>query len=177
MKKILGITGFAQSGKDTIGRILVEDYGFYRIGFADAVRDAVLALDPYVTTGSLGFRISQLVQEIGWERAKTEYPEVRRLLQRMGTEVGRDLFGDRSWIDIGMRKAEGHDKVVFTDVRFANEAVTIQEAGGEIWKVQRPGVKPAGDHASEKLDFRVDWLIVNDSSVEVLKGAVRDLLR
>ena len=38
---IIGIAGFLGSGKGTLGDILIQDYGFKSIAFADAVKDAV----------------------------------------------------------------------------------------------------------------------------------------
>jgi dephospho-CoA kinase len=35
---IIGLTGYAQSGKDTVANILVENYGYQRVAFADPIR-------------------------------------------------------------------------------------------------------------------------------------------
>ena len=45
---IIGISGYATAGKDTIGEILVENHGFRRIAFADKLREVLLALNPIV---------------------------------------------------------------------------------------------------------------------------------
>ena len=37
--EVIGLTGYAQSGKDTVASILVEKYGYRRIAFADKIRD------------------------------------------------------------------------------------------------------------------------------------------
>jgi hypothetical protein len=83
-----------------------------------------------------------------WEVLKEDCPEIRGLLQRMGTEVGRQMFGEQVWINKAMEIAEREDNVVFSDVRFHNEADAILRAGGRLWRVTRPGVGPVNSHAS-----------------------------
>jgi len=157
---IIGITGHMQAGKSTIGQYLVEDFGFVQAAFADPLKQMVLALDPWVAMPvcsthqedeeNVHFRLlSAVVQHEGWERAK-KYPDVRRLLQRMGTEAGRQVLGEDLWINHMWKTSivGYHFDVVITDVRFKNEAVAIREWGGYVWKVTRPGYEGDG-HASE----------------------------
>jgi len=144
---VIGITGYARHGKDTAGGVLVREYGYERIALADAVKEAVLALDPYIPDERMYaseepddhmIRLSQYIAEVGPEQAKKNY-EVRRLYQVMGTEVGRDLLGESTWTDVVRRKIEanpGTDYVI-TDVRFPNEADMIGELQGELWRVVR----------------------------------------
>lgn len=191
--KLIGLTGYARSGKDTIGSRLVTEHGFVRVAFADAVRDATLVLNPIVTINSdkMGvdeWRVQDLVDLYGWEKCKTIYPEIRRLLQVMGTEVGRDIFGPSSWTDIALRKIAEYAnveslcvgvtaKIVVTDVRFANEADLIHDLGGQVWKVERSGFGPVNAHASEVLDFEVDYILDNDNDIKGLFSKVDALLR
>ena len=46
---IVGITGYAQHGKDTAAQVLVTEFGFVRVGFADALKELALAVNPIVT--------------------------------------------------------------------------------------------------------------------------------
>ena len=41
---IIGIIGFAGSGKGTVGDMLVRDYSFAKLSFADSLKDAVSAI-------------------------------------------------------------------------------------------------------------------------------------
>ncbi len=43
---IIGLTGYAQSGKDTVANILVERYGFTRVAFADKIREFLYETNP-----------------------------------------------------------------------------------------------------------------------------------
>ena len=45
---IIGLSGYAQVGKDTVANYLVEKYGFVKVSFADPIREALYKLDPKV---------------------------------------------------------------------------------------------------------------------------------
>lgn len=169
--EVIGLTGYARSGKDTLGEYISTAFGFKRIGFADAVKDALYALNPIIGFDSLGEdRVEDIVEDTSWEAAKGTR-EIRELLQRMGTEAGREIHGGRCWIDIAKRKALAETKVVFTDVRFDNEAEMIRnELGGTVIRIERPGIEPANSHASEKKisENLIDLTIINDGSINDL---------
>lgn len=183
--KIIGLTGYARTGKDTVGRYLVENHGYTRVAFADAVRDAVYALNPIVQMPleedpTHWARVQDLVNWKGWDKVKTEYPEIRALLQRMGTEVGRELFGPDFWIDIAFDKVlnilNNGGKVVITDVRFENEAGIVHAWTGETWRIDREGTGPVNDHSSDQINFMVDTIVRNDGTIEDLYYEVDKLL-
>jgi hypothetical protein len=169
--KLIGLAGHAGSGKDEAAKALFP-LGYERVAFADAVRRAALAIDPVIVgTSCNNLRLSEFVALVGWQEAKRE-AEVRRLLQVIGTEAGRDIHGRDCWIkatdrDVANFRLMGRG-VVITDVRFSNEARYIQKQGGKVYLIQRPGVGPRNEHASEKLGFDVDGVIVNDGSIDEL---------
>ena len=39
---IIGLSGYAQSGKDEVAKVLVEDYGYKRVAFADKIKAPLL---------------------------------------------------------------------------------------------------------------------------------------
>lgn len=189
MSDIIGLCGYARTGKDTVAEILVKDFGFTRVAFADKLREAAYALNPIValraadTAPATFLRVQDVVDTHGWDFAKTKYPEIRVLLQRLGTEVGRQvlspaLFGDdRLWIEAALNApTPGH--VVISDVRFPNEFYAIKSRGGTIWRILRPDTAPVNGHSSETaLDFiKPDVEIYNDETVEVLRARVGGLL-
>jgi hypothetical protein len=95
----------------------------------------------------------------------------------MGTEVGRNIFGENCWIDIAQRKIEAlppGSKVVITDIRFPNEAEWVKAQGGEVWEILREGVGPVNDHASDqKLDGSlIERTFYNDSTISYLEERV-----
>jgi hypothetical protein len=167
---IIGLSGYAQSGKDTVAELLCLNYGFKRISFALPMRDAIYTLNPYVEGGN---RIVDLVDEYGWDVAKAN-PEVRRLLQVFGTEVGRSLFGETFWIDQAFKRAEEYERVVFSDVRFPNEATAIQQRGGDVWRINRHNHAPVNGHKSEHaMDmFMFKHVLYNDGTIDDLADEV-----
>jgi hypothetical protein len=148
---IIGLSGYAQTGKDTVAQHLVSEYGFTRIAFADPIRDALYALNPFITDipELSHMRLQWLVDKMGWEFLKQDSNQVRELLQRMGTEVARNQWGQDFWVDLAMNKASSLANVVITDVRFPNEYDAIIANGGQVWRVSRPGVTAVNGHASE----------------------------
>lgn len=178
----IGLFGPAGAGKDTVAGFLTEELQGRRVAFADPVREAVLALDPLVQAPASCFdgtrshsspiRLSALVGAVGWETAKRESPEVRRLLQRMGTEVGREFCGERVWIRKAISEAQKDSSpVVFTDVRFPNEADTIQEFGGAVVLVTGRSDSGVPHHASETsmASYVPDCSISNTGTLEDLR--------
>ena len=195
-KAALGLTGVASSGKDTVGKILTEEYGYIRASFADVLREALYRLNPTIPiTPVLAqwpptraytqqyWSLQELVDEVGWDDAKTNHLEVRRLLQVMGTEVGRQLLYEDVWVDAVLFKLDPLQKYVFTDVRFSNEAFGIRQfffnaGGAQIWRITRPGIGPVNGHASEAglLDEEIDWTFDNNSDLEYIRASVRGRL-
>lgn len=176
-RSVIGLNGRKQSGKDTAAQALIKR-GYQRLAFADPVKQSALALDPYVRAMDGSFhRLTGLHEHLGWELAK-EIPDVRRLLQRLGTEVGRDILSDRHsiWTNIAARAAYEHQRVVFTDLRFADEADLVRALGGMVIRIERPGegagVDETATHSSEVFDFEADCVIVNDGTIAELHDKV-----
>jgi hypothetical protein len=167
---IIGLSGYAQSGKDTVAELLCLNYGFKRISFALPMRDAIYTLNPLVEGSN---RVSDLVDEYGWDVAKAN-PEVRRLLQVFGTEVGRNIFGENFWIEQAFKRAEEYERVVFSDVRFPNEAWAIQQRSGDVWRINRHNHTAVNGHTSEHAmdNFMFKHVIYNDGTLDDLSNEV-----
>jgi len=169
---LIGLTGYAQSGKDTLANVLVENYGYTRVAFADKIRDFLYGINPMVACSPTGY-LQDLINLVGWDKAKQE-PQVRRLLQDLGISA-RELIDENIWVNAALNKAIREDRVVITDVRFENEAVAINLMGGQLWRVKRVGVGPVNNHVSEsELDgYKVDQIFVNNGSIEDLTMLVK----
>jgi hypothetical protein len=190
MPRIVGINGFRRAGKDTIGQFLVDEYGYHRLSFAEPLYEAVYRLNPWMRTPSTGpwtslraVRLRGLVDDNGWEALKGDPgwgDEIRRLLQYMGTEVGREMFGQDFWVDLALSKTNHTDRYVFTDARFENEFAAINEYKPDSFmlKVTRPGLISDG-HASETEwpDEMFDGVVHNDGTVTELFRQVGAKLR
>lgn len=172
---LIGLTGFAGCGKDTAAGFLVRDHGFTRVALADPLRQMLYALNPIVgARGGVAVRVADLVDELGWDAAKREHQEIRALLQRLGTEAGRAVLGERVWVDLGMLRARCVNHAIITDVRYMNEAHAILDSGGEVWRITRPGVGPVNGHVSDAglPDEVITRTILNDGSLSDLAYAV-----
>lgn len=151
MQLIVGLSGYAGSGKDALGAILCEHYGFERVAFADAIK--------------------QLAVSLGWDGVKDE--RGRRLLQHAGM-CARE-YNPEVWIEKAMQKSAALDAVVITDVRFANEVEAIKRQGGIIVRVIRDGIGPVNNHASEMElgQDDCDFIVHNDGTLDDLAETAR----
>lgn len=174
---LLGLCGYPMVGKDEVADFLVREHGFTRISFADPLRESLLALNPLIPIeDNRVVRLRELVDGVGWTTAKRN-KEVRELLQRMGTEAGRDIHGDDCWVAIAERKLRACETpVVFTDVRFSNEVSLVRKYKGFILQLSRPGHSAVNNHKSEKLDYNAicDGHIVNNGSLVELQNIIDD---
>jgi len=177
---VVGITGRKRHGKNTAAEGL-RSLGYDVWGFADEVKAAALDLDPIVVAHS-ATRLSTIVAGWGgWERAK-EIPEVRYILQMLGTEVVRSR-SPYFWVESLDSRWDwaGMPLVVVADVRFDNEAEWVRTQGGMTICVERPSLGDDGDtHESEAgiSEDLVDAWICNDGTehdlhVATLKAVLR----
>jgi hypothetical protein len=169
---IIGLSGYARSGKDEVAKILVEEYNYTRVAFADKIRDLLLETNPQVKDG---FRVESVVGAYGWDQAKVLFPEIRNLLQRLGVGA-RQTFGDEFWIGQAFHSMDKTSDYVITDVRFENEAMMVKLMGGQLWRIKRPGIEPVNGHISEReLDgYKVDKILKNEGTLEELRELVRN---
>jgi len=171
---IIGLTGYAQSGKDTVANVLVERYGFTRVAFADKIRELLYEANPmYDSIVGEPLFVKAKVDRDGWEEAKKS-PHIRRLLQTTGV-AARKLFGEDFWVKQALKDITPEGNYVIADVRFENEADEIKFTGGQIWRIKRLGVAPVNGHISEtQMDgYKVDQIFVNNSTVDDLEVLIK----
>ncbi len=71
---------------------------------------------------------------------------IRQLLQYFGTEIMRNYFGDKLWINTTLKSKHAH--IIISDQRFEIENEVVEQNEGLIIHVHRPGCKK-GTHLSE----------------------------
>jgi len=175
---LIGLTGYAGTGKDTVRSLLEQDHDFDGIAFADPIRDMLgVLLDSMEIPRD--WMIERDLKEQDIPSLGVSY---RKMAQALGTEWGRALNSDL-WLDIAAEKIRvcqqyGNPGVVISDVRFVNEAQWIKAQGGLIWKIIRPDVEPVREHVSEDLvaSLPYDYVIDNRGTVENLAMAVDSAL-
>lgn len=175
---VIGLHGFTGVGKDEIAKHLVAKHGFTRVAFADPMRKGLLGLDPWIwdPTRDEYCRLTRTIERDGWDWAKRSIPDVRVLMQRYGTEAGRQIHGENCWLRLADDVVCRHDRTVLTDVRFANEVDMIREwrtvpnCAPRLWRIHREGHGSLSSHASESelADAKFDAEILNNSTIEAL---------
>lgn len=176
MNKVIGIQGFARSGKDTIADyILKHDIYVHKYSFADPIKDTVAHLFDIPRDDLDGDNREEVLPQWGLS--------IRQILQRFGTESMRDVFGDDFWIKKAQLTLDNiiMDTLVIPDVRFENEAEFCR-ANGILIRVTRPAADGlVGDvgHSSELgiRDNTSDFYIYNNSSLDNLYAKIDIILK
>ncbi len=186
---IIGINGYAGSGKDTVGTILqqIDRDSHWEIkkwaGKLKQVAELLTGI-PVEKFEDQEFKKTNLGKQ--WNDRINNPMSVRDFLQKLGTEGLRDGLHTNTWVNALMadykcvpadRAPNGWDcdNWIITDTRFPNEAQAIKDAGGIIIRVTRPGIGPINDHPSETglNQWKFDYEIQNDSSLNELINSVR----
>lgn len=179
MGKLIGITGFATSGKDTFFKyassILSKDkLNSRRVAFADALKSE---LDPLLMKN---LNISSFTSD------KEEKELIRPLLVTYGTYLRRKLDPD-CWIksiksDVSSYLSNG-DVVFITDIRFKNEAYWVKSEGGCLINIERSGIGPANkDEEGQQplidpyVDYYVQWETFGESHLDDCNSKVLEVL-
>jgi len=176
MQKIIGLYSPApQSGKSTVAAHLKQQ-GYAVVPFAQTLK---LMLIPMLE--SLGYDkhgANYLVHQAKQVVVGDAGVSVRHMLQTLGTEYGRQCIHPDIWVRCWKGRASRFDAVVADDVRFPNEAKMIKLLGGEMWRIDRPGVATTFDHASEGSlnSYReFDRYITNDGTIQDLISKLQDI--
>ena len=138
---LIGLTGSAGSGKGEVASILARKHGFKEMAFADPLYEGVSAI---------------VGKPVAWLKDRANKEEIipwigkspRELLQLLGTEFGRKMIHPELWIRSAVERIDPSSPIVFTDVRFDNEAEALDRAGGVIFEVIRPSAACLNAHTA-----------------------------
>lgn len=172
---LLGLTGRAGAGKDTVAEHLTAEFNTLRYAFALPIKAGLMSM--------LGLEWEDIEDR---ERKEAPIPWLgrspRELMQTLGTEWGRQIVAPDLWVRLARRVIEEAiaspeffyaPGLVISDVRFPEEAALIRELGGFVVHLRREGGPGAvREHASEQgLPFVAgDLVIYNASTVEELRA-------
>ena len=203
---IIGLSGPAGSGKDTVADLLVEHAGFKKLSFADTLRaelsDAFaidlefltrretkehpiscLALSRCLDDAFVGFMM-RLYERTG-QRLDLDAPNSPRHAMQQWGDYRRTqdpeyfVAKTRALVSYLLRERLA-SRVVVTDCRFANEVEMARRSfGGQLWQICRDGVAAApGSHVSETTgaEFRADVVLNNSHTVGHLQERVLEAL-
>lgn len=152
---VVAIAGPLGSGKSTLGRLISAHY-------------------PTCKVLPFAYPLKQAAINIGWDGKKDA--KGRRLLQLLGTELGRQCIDENIWVNKweaqrSSAKGESVDIVIADDMRFQNEinhilylrGITIKILGRDAYETEEQK-----DHASEKglEDKYFDFIWDNSGTLE-----------
>ena len=170
---LIGLTGYGRSGKDSVAGILTDEFGYAQRAFADPLKRVLRRADPTVEA----WVTCDCPQ--AWEAARKD-DTIGRILRRKMQDFGavmREEMGEHIWIDSLARSMPHSKNIVISDVRTEAEENFVRERGGVIWWVDREGVGPANDDATEHfVPSGIEEVISNDGTIEDLRETVCELL-
>ena len=202
--KIIGLTGFAKSGKSTAAEVLKE-MGGQELAFAKHLKDVCsLVFDVqrthfddqnfkevefYMPTLLTSAHVGTILDY--FEVPMRQRPNAilkhsgryllspRHIAQYVGTELLRSVSTDIH-VDMAFKLNEGTTApfLICSDVRFENELVAVQRAGGVVVGIKRSAATPQGDkvHGSEaeipELLSRSTYVVHNEYEIDYLKEFV-----
>ena len=146
MKTIIGLSGYAGSGKSTVSSYLVNEHGATRVSFAGALKDITATLfgwDRDMVEGATPqSRAWRDTPDVFWSPVFGKDITPRYMLQFMGTEVMRNSLHRDIWVQVALNKIRmlpENSLVVVDDVRFVNERNALRDAGAVFWQISRLG--------------------------------------
>ena len=180
--KIIAMAGLAQTGKSTASNYLVNQHGFAPLTLAGTIK--------YLIATMLGEDVEWIednktsIHPVIEEIAPGANITVRKLLQTLGTEWGRNQLHPDIWIndvlrDIPWFKEQEYPGVVITDLRFENEATAVRKAGGVICHILRPDAIELAAHPSESgiAIHGSDYIIHNELNLRYLQDMTDRMLK
>jgi len=176
---IIGIAGYARTGKDTFGSILVEELQTFGLSSKKL---------------SLAFELKSdldkfLIEKFGIS-AFTEDPKEKGFIRPFLICYGTDLMRKKDpdyWIkkiqkSVDLNINRGIISVV-CDIRFLNEANWLQKNGGVLVHLKRSGVKPADINENKNdqglrdvSDFPIIWESFTEDYINNCKPIVKNFI-
>jgi hypothetical protein len=184
MRLIVMLSGYARSGKDTAAALLVEEYGFQRLAFADPLKQDVsrrtgLPLE-YFTTARKDEPLPPDALHPDFPTAKTPRD---MLIQHAAAERSRDNHIYARYVRDAIAESPPYSRIVITDWRYRSEASVIAElidaANYVVYvRITRPDVSPSHDPSEHDLDsYPIDIRIMNSGGLRDLRQFLTTSLR
>lgn len=169
----IAIVGKQGSGKSTIAKALITEYGYTKHSWADPVRQIFEMAYGEITDYA---KMKVTLFEVEMADGTTKLRTGREMLQLIGTEALRNQVDQQFWIKAGLRRIWRGDKTVNDDTRFLNEARALRSHGwlivrieaDEETRIERLGggetARAAAGHSSETEQdaITVDLTVRND---------------
>jgi len=180
---VIMLSGWMQSGKDTVGDYLCASFGFRRFAFADVLKDEVATtyniprshLDDQELKSRIHFSSGLKVREIlirhGQERRQQDADYwINKVIDNIEEATNQEEFP--------------RNKIVITDWRFPNEYATMKKYLDKNhddvlfgWRINRWKEAPLVDPTEISLDaFPFDRVFANFGTIEELQAQIRETM-
>ena len=172
-KEVILLSGYAQSGKDTVANYLCEVYDYKKMSIAEPMYDMLIAMYKHIGIDKLQLEN----MKVNLESLPDSQITVRTMLQTLGTEWGRQYVNVYIWPAILAQKIQVHteNKFVISDCRFTNEFHRLKKDinfNTTLWMIQSATAKRQSQHASEQeigiLEQLADWTVTNNQTFDDL---------
>ncbi len=182
---LIGLTGLAGSGKDTVANIITSKYdSWQRYAMASPLKRGLCEM--------LNIPMSDIEDPTKKNLPNYKFGKsIRLMAQTLGTEWGRVIIADDIWIqmareNLGNMLKSDKPNIVITDIRFDNEADMVHDMGGYVIKIHRPdnpyinsvasnGVNSHASEAGLSID-KIDWNLRNVGSITSLTSNVQYII-
>lgn len=173
---IIGLSGYAGSGKDTVAQMIQElqpDKNWQIKKFSGKLKEMASLL----TGIDVGYFEDQYFKQNRVILCGDKGYKARNFLQFLGTECVRDLLGEDVWVNALLKDYNGEkDNWIITDVRFSNEAEAVSLLGHVVKIVRGSAVN--GHPSETALDnYTLDYCLNNMGDLEDLRTEVEYMLK
>ena len=176
---IIGVAGYARTGKDTFGSILCNELS------KTGVKAKKLSL-AYVLKSDLD---NFLLDKFGIS-AFTEDPKEKSFIRPLLICYGTDLMRKKDpeyWIKKLQKTVDLNTNCgiisVICDIRFLNEASWLRNNGGILVHLKRPGMEPADKNENNNeqalkqvSDFPILWNTFTENYIENCSSIVKNFI-
>lgn len=197
---IIGISGKAQAGKDTVCKMIVYTIWYYTFSQRlkpfgiDHYKECVIYYDTLLH--NIGYQhtffakalkscLSIILnkdldkfENISFKNSRIDWLNnmtVRELLQKFGTAIRNEVCDD-FWVKVCLKNCT--EDCIISDVRFESEAKGIRDINGIIIRINRDGAG-AGNHISETAldNYCFDYIIDNNGTEEDLLLKIKEFCK
>jgi len=175
--KLIGIVGYAGSGKTTVTRAAITTGGIVHMNFSKPIIAMLTAM---------GIPSELLDDKSRWNEPLDMLcgHSVRYAATTLGTEWGRDQIGKDVWTRIALTRANEcraiGQNVIIDNVRFPSEMDAMREAGAKFIALYRFGVPANIGHQSEQyikeLRLQCDEQLWNDGTFNDAVARMRKII-
>jgi len=176
---IIGIAGYARTGKDTFGSILSTELG--KVGLSSKKLSLAFELKSDLD--------SFLTEKFGIS-AFTEEPKEKNFIRPLLICYGTDLMRKKDpehWIKKIQKTVDLNNNYgiisLVCDIRFMNEAVWLKKNGGILVHLKRPGTEPADKNERENekslrevSDFPITWKTFTSDYINNCEKVVKNFI-